>query len=184
VVVWVHSDTKNKILPEGGVLFQVALRSRFRISVGTVGPAALQREKALKKLATINADFSVNPDNLFVTGVTAGKEVDLKTDKKASLKVVNQSDDPVDLKFHTVPADPNISPQAGFTYASDYHWLSISPEKAHIAGNSIRDLKLKLTIPDKPEYRGKKYMFLVQTTLSDDSLPLVYYNMVYVTVEP
>jgi hypothetical protein len=184
VVLWVHSDTKNKVRPEGGVLFQVALRSRFRISVGTVGPAALQREKAQKKLATINANFSVNPDNIFVQNVPLGKEVDLKAVRKASLKVVNQSDDPIDLRFHTVEGDPNISPQAGYSYAPDFRWLKISPEKFHVDGNSIKDLKLSLSIPNLPANHNKKYMFLVQTTLSDQSLPLVYYNMVYVTTEP
>jgi len=30
VVLWVHSDPKSKLLPQGGVLFRVALRSLFR----------------------------------------------------------------------------------------------------------------------------------------------------------
>jgi hypothetical protein len=183
-ILWVHSDQKNKALPQGGVLFQVALRSRFRISVGTAGPAALQREKALKKLATMNANFTVNPDNIYVSDIALGKDIDLKAEKKASLKIINQSDDPIDLKFRPVAPDSNISPQGGYIYAPDFRWLEVAPEHAHIEGNSIKELKLRVKIPDQPEYRGKKYMFLVQTTLTDDSLPLVYYNMVYISTQP
>jgi len=184
-ILWVHTDQKNKALPTTGVMFQAGLRSRFRLSVGTMGPESLQREKALKKLATINTNFSVNPDNLFVNDIPLGQEIDLKAAKKASLKVVNQADETVSLKIRRVPADPNVVPQAGYEYAPDTAtWLVVTPTNVKVDGNSIKEVKLRLRIPDQPEYHGKKYMFLVQTTLSDDSLPLAYNNMVYVSTLP
>ena len=61
-IVWVHTDQRNRALMEGGVVLQAGLRSRFRLSIGTMGPEALQREKALEKLATINTNFSVRPE--------------------------------------------------------------------------------------------------------------------------
>lgn len=183
-IVWVHTDAKNKALPGGGVLIQAGLRSRFRFSIGTMGPASLQKEKALKKLATINANFSVNPDNLFIQDVEVGKNINLKAEKKASLKIVNQADDPIKLRVRAIPSDPNVMPQAGYENAPDPKWLTISPETLKVAGNSVKEVKLSLNIPDKPDYHGKKFMFLVQTTLSDDSLPLAYDNMIYVSTRP
>jgi hypothetical protein len=183
-IVWVHTVAKNKVLSGGGVMFQAGLRSRFRMSIGTMGPASLQREKALKKLATINTNFSINPDNLFVQNVALGTVVDLKTVKNASLKAVNQSDDPVKLKLVSVEADQNITPQSGYEYAPDPQWLTLAPKVLNVPGNSIKEAKLSVNIPNKPEFHNKKYMFLVRTTLADESLPLAYNNMVYITTEP
>ena len=109
-ILWAHSDNKNKKLPGGGVLLEVGLRTRIRMSIGTEGPAALQKEKLLKKLATINTNFSVSPDNLYVAGIAAGKSIDLKSDKRASFKVINQSDDSVSLKIKPVRTCPSPCP--------------------------------------------------------------------------
>src|SRR6266700_3893697 len=48
-VIWAHSDNKNRMIPGGGVFLEVGLRTRIRMSIGTAGPAAVQREKILKK---------------------------------------------------------------------------------------------------------------------------------------
>jgi len=184
VILWVHTNEQRRIVDGGGVLFQAGLRSRFRMSIGTLGPASLQREKALKKLETINTDFSVNPPTIFIKNVPVGRPIDLKLEKKASLKVVNEADDPVDLKVHPVASDPNVSPESGYEYAPDPKWLIVTPEKVHVPGNSIREIKMKLTIPDEPRYHGKHYMFLVQTTLADDTLPLFYDNRIYIDTPP
>jgi hypothetical protein len=183
-IIWVHTDPKKKIAQGVGMVIQTGLRSRFRMSIGTLGPASLQREKDLKKLATINTNFSISPDNLFVQGVPLGKPVDLKSLKKASLKVINEADDPIKLKLVSIAFDENLVPQAGYVYAPDPTWLTVSPEIVETGGNTIKEMKLTVQIPDKPEYRNKKYMFLVRTTLAGESLPLAYNNMVYITTEP
>jgi len=184
VIMWAHTETKNKALTTG-VVIEAGLRTRLRMSIGTMGPASLQREKKLKKLATINTNFAVNPDNLFVSqAIPVGKSIDLKAERRMSLKVVNQSDEPVALKLTPVPPDPNNTPQQGYLDAPDHRWLEVTPSKIKVEGNSIKEVKLKVTIPDKPENRGKKFMFLIQTTLAEDDLPLAYNNMLYVTTEP
>jgi hypothetical protein len=183
-IIWAHTDPKKNAAQGTGVLIQAGLRSRIRLSIGGMGPAALQKEKALKKLATINTNFSINPDNLFVQDIAVGSKVDLKAAKKGSLKIVNQSDDPVKLKLTPIVPDENIMPQSGYVYAPDPKWLTLSPEVASVEGNSIKEVKLQVSIPNKAEFRGKKYMFLVRTTLADESLPLAYNNMIYVSTQP
>lgn len=182
-IVWAHTETKkNATTP--AVVFQAGLRTRFRMSIGTMGPASLQKEKALKKLASINANFSIFPDNLFVRDIPVGKQLDIKADRRASFKIINQSDDAVELKVVAAPPDPNIMPQVGYANVPDPKWLDIEPSVIKIPGNAIKEIKLRLTVPDKPEYRNQKYMFLVRTTLSDDSLPLAYNNMLYISTLP
>jgi hypothetical protein len=183
-IIWAHTETRNRAAT-AGVMFETGLRTRMRMSIGTMGPESLQREKALKKLATINTNFSITPDNLFVTEpIPVGQKIDLKADRRASIKVINQSDDPVGLRLSSAPPDPNNTPQIGYVDAPDYKWLTVQPGKVDLAGNSIKEMKLSLNVPNKPEYRGKKYMFIIQTTLSDQSLPLAYNNMLYITTAP
>ncbi len=183
-ILFAHTEQRNRRLNAHGVVFQTGLRTRFRMSIETLGPASLQKEKALKKLATINTNFSVSPDNLFVQSVPVGKPFDLKLEKRASFKIINQADDPVELKIGPIPPDPLISPQAGYKDVPDYKWLTVTPNVIKVAGNAIKEIKLRINIPDKPEYKNQKYMFVLQTTLIDESLPLAYDNMLYVTTEP
>ena len=182
-IIWARTDRKQKGDTKG-VVIQTGLRTRLRMSIGIMGPESLQREKALKKLAEIDTNFTISPDNLYIQDVAVGKALDLKRDKKASLKVVNQADSAIDLKIAPVQADPNIIPQAGFENVPDCSWLTITPAKVSVNGNSIKELKMSLAIPDDAKYKNKKYMFLIKTSLTDDSLPLAYYNAVYVTTTP
>jgi hypothetical protein len=182
-IIWARTDRKA-IGDTHGVVLQTGLRTRLRMSIGIMGPESLQREKALKKLAEIDTNFTISPDNLFVSDIEVGKAIELKRDKKTSLKVINQSDNGIDLKITPVPADPNIIPQGGYENVPDCQWLKITPATISVNGNSIKELKMTLTVPDQPEYKNKKYMFLIKTTLTDESLPLAYYNSVYVTTKP
>lgn len=183
-IIWAHTDHRKNLLNSNGVMIEAGLRTRFRMSIGTMGPASLQREKALKKLAEINANFSVSPDNLFVQNIGLGHRVDLKTENKAVFKIINESDNAIELKTAAVPADPNITPQAGYENAPDPKWLEITPVRVKVDGNSIKELRLKLTIPDKPEYHGKKYMILLATTLASENLPLAFNNQLYFSTAP
>lgn len=183
-IIWVHTTHKNQFIEGGGMFIETGLRSRIRISVGSKGPASLQREKAMKKLAEINTNFSVSPDNVYAMGVEVGKTIDLKTEKKASFKVINEADEAVELKFNIVPRDPNIMPQSGYVDGPDLKWITLSPSRIKVEGNSIREIKLKLTVPEKPEYRDKHYAFVMQTTLAQEELPLAINNLIYVTTLP
>jgi hypothetical protein len=185
VILWAHTDAGKQAKLQGaaGLLLQAGLRSRLRMSIGIKGPASLQHEKQMKRLAEINLNFSISPDNLFVLGVPVGAPVDLKTIKKASLKVINEADDPVKLKLESVAKDANILPQAGYDFTPDPKWLTVTPVIS-VPGSSIKELKLSVNIPDKPEYRNKKYMFLIRASLADESLPLAYNNMLYITTAP
>jgi hypothetical protein len=182
-ILWAHTYVKNR-LASTGVVFQTGLRARVRMSIGTVGPAELQREKMLKKLASINVDFAVAPESIFLQNFPLGKWVDLKSERKASFKIINQADDPVELRLTPAPPDPNINPQAGYEYAPDSTWVEVQPRDTKVPGNSIKEVKLRLMIPDKPENRGKHYMFLIRTTLTDESLPLDYNNLLYISTLP
>jgi len=182
-IIWAHTTIKNR-LESNGVVFQTGLRARVRMSIGTVGPAELQREKLLKKLASINVDFAVAPESLFVQNFPLGKWVDLKAERKMSFKIINQADDPVELRLTPVPPDPNINPQAGYENAPDPTWVEIQPRDLKVPGNSIKEVKFRVRVPDQPENRGKHYMFLIRTTLSDESLPLDYNNLLYISTLP
>ncbi len=183
VVIYAHTTVKNK-LERSGVVFQTGLRARVRMSIGTAGPAELQREKMLKKLASINVNFSVGPESMFIQDFPLGKWVDLKAERKASFKIINQADDPVELRLNPIAPDPNINPQAGFVYAPEPSWVKVEPHDIKVPGNAIKEVKVRVMIPDKPEYHGQHYMFLIRTTLSDESLPLDYNNLLYVNTVP
>ena len=48
--------------------------------------------------------------------------------------------------------------------AKHSEWIELTP-KMTVPGNAIKEIKAKITIPDDPQYRGKKYMFLLMLRL-------------------
>ena len=49
-----------------------------------------------------------------------------------------------------------------------------------VPSDSIKSANLILEIPDKPEHRGKRYVFVVQATLKEKEIPVEVYSRVYV----
>ena len=47
----------------------------------------------------------------------------------------------------------------------------------------LQRFDLDVTIPDAPEHRGKRYMFVVQAGLEGRDIPVEVYGRIYVTVD-
>jgi len=174
VAIWSHT------LRTG--MLGVGVRSRLRFSTGQ-GPETLKKEKQIRGLLTLDIDMT--PSSVYVLNVPAGKKVDLRKEKNVGLKLTNRTDAKVVVKVEPVPYNVQMGGlPPGYEPAPDLAWLELKPQKVKVNSNQIVDIKIFINIPDRTEYKGKKFVFLVKGEVSaKDVLPIELYTKVFVTLK-
>jgi hypothetical protein len=154
-------DIKASIAPSPTSMVSVALAVKGRLLFTTA-----QNSQAPKKLSL---NFTFSPARVIMMNVPLGKKVAVQnsSDKKdlslknadnAKSQVILQSLDPKDTPL---PKDPDyeICPSANF--------LTFEKEEFAVDGGQIVPVKAFVEIPDKPEFKGKSYQFLISAKIGD-----------------
>ena len=175
-----HFQVNIKAKSQDVGMLALAVNSYVRFSIGAPGPASLKKEKDRQTLQKL--DLELNPGALRMEKVPLGRLVPFADIKGAPLKIINKGNDPVKLKLVSIKPEANLR-EPGWTEQLDPAWLTVKPDVLKLKGNQIREVQVFLTIPDKPENRGKKFMFLLQAEMADLGLPLQFYTRVYVSTE-
>ena len=161
-----------------GLAFTLAIASRLRFSVGSAGPENIRRMQKAGLYQQLN--FTLEPDMLNVPGFQPlGKRLDL-AETGARLSLVNRGIQKLDFVLKVVAPPEGIGLAPGYELAPDFSWLTLKPETLKVPSDSIKSAQLGLEIPDKPEHRGKRYVFVVQATLKGKEIPVEVYSRVYV----
>lgn len=144
-------------------LFGLAIENKIRFSIGP-GPETLQAEK--KKKAMQKLDFDVTPQALYLQAVPMGTLYDVKKEQKKSLRVANYDAEDLGLQFSSEPWDSRLLPPEGYAAVPDPGWLVFKSSMVVVEGEAIKQVGFFLNVPDKPEYKGKKYAALIKTGLT------------------
>jgi hypothetical protein len=172
--IWAH--TVDTGMTGAGV------NSRFRFSVGTLGPVSLVKEKKRKAMMTL--DFDLKPESVSVYDVPLGRAVNLKEERRSSLKLTNRADDPLKVKLVSVAWAGELVMPSGYEAAPDPAWLTFKPVVATVKSLTIAEFLPVLKVPDDPSFLGKKYAFLVKAeVISKESVPVEVYSKILVNVQ-
>lgn len=165
-VIWAH--TLNTGFMAAGV------KSNVRFSIGK-GPETLVEEERQKQMVELN--YELWPSALYVLQAKPGS-YDVKKQEKKSLKLTNRDDKELVL---TVKAAPwSGSKPEGYETPEDVSWAKFVPDTVTVDGESLKDIKLMLDVPEK--LKGKKVAFLVQLALPIGTVVNMS-NRVYVQIE-
>lgn len=157
----------------------LAVNHYVRFSVGVMGPAALAKERDRVALSQLNLDMT---PTLRLEKVPLGRRFNIKEAAGASVKIANKGNDVVKLKLTSAKIHNNLR-EPGWDEPKDPGWLTIRPVSLKVKPNRIEEARLSLEIPDSPENRGRKFLFLVTGEMADLGIPLQYYTRVYVSTE-
>lgn len=146
-----------------GATFGAAVRGRIRVSVGP-GPESLKAEKAKKAMQRL--DFDVTPKDLYLLGVTPGRRWDARKEAKKWIRVANYAPDRLEVVLTPARWDRRFSLPSGYEEIPDPSWIKLSKATVSVATDEIGKGQLVLEVPDKPEYRGRKWAATVKTGLS------------------
>jgi len=126
-----------------------------------------------------NLDFTVIPINAEVLDVPIGRAVDLRKERKISIKLINPNDRAVSFRVRSIPSwESELRPPTGYEDPPDSKWCKPDSEIVKVEGNAIGETSLTLDIPDEPRNYGKRYFFLVSFEVLEQKIPVrVFYRL-------
>ena len=156
-------DIRARILPQGGFLsIAMAVQGRMLIGVAPVKDA-----RASKKVAA-NLAYSMTPDRVELAEVPLGTKIEVLADgKPVFVKNEGKSNQvftlaSLDSSRISLRLDPGSEP------APSPEFLTFSEEEFKINSNQEKPIQMFLELPDQPEFRGKKYQFVVSVKAGAD----------------
>lgn len=161
-----------------GVAIVPQVRYRLRFNVGTKAPETLEMARKRKRFMTLN--FHLEPDSLYLHDIQIGKQIGLGKKGIPALKVVNLGPEKLKLQFKSVPCNKGFGISEGYEPTPDPAFLRCTKETVSVKSNRIVNVPLVLEIPDEPEYRGKKYVFIIKAELRETEVPLEIFSRIYV----
>lgn len=175
-----HFQIDIRSATDGPETIAIGVKSYLNFTVGALGPENAKKDKRRTVLAKLDLDLT--PSSVRLENVPLGKTVDVKELKNVVFKVTNRGADPVKLKLTSVR--PNNSQKEEGWALPDPTWMTLSPSTLKIKPDQIKGTRVTLNIPDVPENRGKKFMFLIESEMDGMNFPLGFYSRVFVTTEP
>ncbi len=164
--------------------FLVGLRSQLLLHVDSTPPSDEELKKRFVDESLSNLDFTVMPVNALVSDIPLGRDMDLRKDRKLTIKIVNPNDRELDFRVRSIPTwESMILPPSGYEAADDPKWLQGEKEILKIEGNSIATTSLRLNIPDSPRTRGKHLFFIVSFEVLQQKIPTRMYYRLLVDTE-
>jgi len=177
VNLWSHTVGKGKMIAVG-------LNSRLLFSIARERATAEEISKKKKRKLVGNVNFSLVPHRFVLQNVEVGKKVNIEKMFNEVLKVVNPNNEKLTIKLYSMSLrEAELTPDAGFTACPDPSFLSFSDKKFTVKGNSIKLVKMHLNFPDRNEYKGKKYLFIISARIEGQEVPVEVFARVYVTTK-
>ncbi|MCK5218904.1 hypothetical protein KAR10_05245, partial [bacterium] len=146
------------VKPEGkGVALTMAINGRLLFTI-----APIKQDAKSSKKTKVDLNFSLDPPRVEVKDVICGKRVKILTDEKKPILIKNTTN--VKMKFLLQSLDPQetvISLEPNYEACPSPDYLTFKHEKITIGKGREKPLEMYLEIPDKPEYKKKRFQFLV-----------------------
>lgn len=146
-----------------GSTFGAAVQGRIRVSIGK-GPQSVQEEK--RKKAMQQLDFDVSPKDLYLVGVPVGKAWDARKEAKKSIRVANFAPDTLSLRLTPEKWDRRFPLPPGYEEIPDPSWLRVTKTTVTVKTEEIGLTSVVVTVPDKPEHRGRRWAATVKAGLT------------------
>ncbi|MFI5347229.1 MAG: hypothetical protein ACHQ51_12720 [Elusimicrobiota bacterium] len=169
--IWTHSTDPRAL--------QVGLQSHILLHIDSTPPTEDELKKKFVNETLANLDFTVLPINANVSDIPLGRAIDLRKERKISIKIVNPNDSALNFRARSIPVwESVITPPPGYEAAPNAQWLHPEHDVVKADGNSIIDTGLSLEIPDIPANRGRHYLFLVTFEVLEQKIPTrIYYRL-------
>lgn len=180
----IKMSTIAKAKPEPfakGVALVPEVKYRLRFGVGTEAPKTIEMARKSERFMMLN--FNLESDSLYIRNIETGKQINLGKKGIPALKVVNLGHEKLKLEFKSVPCEKRFGISEGYQSAPEPGFLRCAKETVSVEPDHIVNVPLVLEIPDEPEYRGKKYAFIIKGELKDKEVPLEIYSRIYVETE-
>lgn len=171
------SRTRDLIAPVA-----VGLQSHLLLQIDSTPPNEEELKAKYVDETLANLDFTVSPMSADIGEVALGRVVDLRKERKVSLKLINPNDVALNFRVRAIPVWESLAvPPAGTEAALDAGWLRPGKELVRVEGNSISEVPLSILIPDEERTRGKRFLLLLGVEVLEQKISTKVYSKIFVT---
>jgi hypothetical protein len=165
----------------GKGMIHLGVWSHLLLTIIKSPEAQAEQEKNRKTGIVGNLDYTLLPDRLSLLNVPIGKPFDIAKEVKRTIKLANSGDQPVTLRVKSIPlGDSPLGLQEGFEIP-DTTWLHISSDTFTVDPSSFVDPGFVLDLPNRPDLKNKKLMFVIKVEPADAAIVgITYYGRIYV----
>lgn len=143
-----------------------------------------QAEEDTTTFTKANLSFNLTPEEIYLENVEAGKVYDVGKRNRLTLKIVNSSDQKTTYKLKSLNAKNScVAITKDYEDAPDASFLKFSEEEFTVLPYGTKEIKMYLDFPQKKEYRGRKYMFVIYASIPDQKVVAGVYSRLYALVK-
>lgn len=172
--IWSHTVGSGKFIALG-------LDSRFLFTIANVR-ADISEEHYTEMVGDIN--FSLLPHRLHINNLKLGKKHNVEKLTGVSFKLINPNDRKFTYRMSSLDTKKAlVRVTEGWEDCPDPSFLTFGKSEFTVGANEIKKIDVYLEFPNKKEYKGKKYLFIIYTEVVGQAIPFGIYNNIYVTTE-
>ncbi|GEM_PF-1764396 len=164
-----------------GVSLAFSYSSRIRFSTGPRPESIIQeyREKIMEAL-----QIKIEPLSFFIDEkIVPGKKTRLDGRKNNTVQVINRSRENFSFKFSVPSRIKDYGIVTEYEPVPAEVKVTIKKKKMKVKPRSISDIVMEIAIPDKEEFYGKNYAFVVVGKLMGFDIPIELFSRVYFRTE-
>lgn len=174
VMIWSHTLGGKG----GGMFLAYGLKSRIIFTTDSV--KASSSDLVTSSDASVN--LTVRPEQIFVHNVTLGTRYDVEKESGVILTIANPSQHARTLRLQSQTINNSLATLTdGYEDAPDASYLSFSENEFTVPANGTKSIRMFLEFPQRAEYRGKRYMFIIHALALHEKVTTGVYSRLYMS---
>ena len=170
VMVWSH--------PVGSSFIHLGLKSRI---IFTLDSARADLSEMVSS-ADAGLDFDIEPAVISLEGVKLGTTWNLEQESGTVLRITNRGEQQRTITLQSLAVENSAaSLTEGFLDTPDPTFLRFSQSQLTIGAGETELVRMSLDIPSLPEYKNKRYMFIIYAYSEAGGVTSGVYSRLYVS---
>jgi hypothetical protein len=176
VAVWSHTvGLAGHAMPLG-----LGLESRVIFTTDTVRAA----KGEIVKSSDASVDLALMPEAIFLDDVQLGATYDLELGKGLALSITNRSDKAQTFRLRSLKVSNSATTLTeGYEDAPDASYLRFSENEFALPPYGTKQVKVFVDFPQRTEYCGKRFMFVVHAYSAGEKVSAGVYSRVYASIK-
>ncbi|MFI5349514.1 MAG: hypothetical protein ACHQ2Z_08215 [Elusimicrobiota bacterium] len=173
----------SRTTPSRHGMYGAGLSSILLLEISSVPPSEDELKKKFVDRNLANMDFTLFPTQGLAEDVPLGTDIDLKKERKISIKLVNPNDAKLNFRIRSMPFwESLMTLPDGFEAGPQFSWVKPAADTVAVEGNSIKETALILHIPDEDVFKGKAYVFTISVEILEQEISArVFYELMVKT---
>lgn len=163
-----------------GVAISLAIKSRLRFSTGPT-PEKVMEEYRNRVLEVLKLD--VTPLSLFLSEVPVGEKIKLDGKNFSTLQIINRGRENYNIEFQLAENPKRYGLTKDYVPMPEEVKVKFKKRKIKSKKRSIGDVIMELEVPDREEFYGKSFAFVVVAKILSLDIPVELFSRVYFKTE-